>query len=523
MMARTWVTFIISAILAFIGISIFIYKTTVLSYPVLPGKDTDSWYVEFSIEIDERNRSGIEFSLIKPQDNASYAITNDQLFAPDFGIRETKSRGAGIYKLSKRVINGNEAILLRFNIYKIGNQIEIQQPSPKKNDQYLKKNRLSNPDEKTTIIYETIDSILEDAREKSSGSISFAKQVVKALEENKDVMQLLTEEMKVGTKEGVLVGILAAAKIDARTANGFELKHKSSSANIQRWIEVYDKETERWGRVSSSKEEAQGLDDYYVWWYGDRDIFNNSLKLRNNSKVFIKLNTDSSLMRQIWLGKNANPLVNFFSLQTLPLEQQFVVKILLLLPLGALFVSFFRQVIGIQTIGTFMPVLIALAFRETGLFYGIAFFFGIISLGLFARAYITKLHLLVVPKLSAILSIIVVFIILVMLATKNQNFSLGISVALFPVVIITMFIERLSTILDEKSPIDAFYGFVGSMLLATIVYLCVLNNYIMHGMFVFPELLFVVIAGCLMLGRYNGYKLSEYWRFRQMQKVAQDV
>ena len=128
-----------------------------------------------------------------------------------------------------------------------------------------------------------------------------------------------------------------------------------------------------------------------------------------------------------------------------------------------------------------------------------------------------------VPRLSTVLSIIIVFIILVMLMAKNQNFSLGISVALFPVVIITMFIERLSTILDEKGPTDAFCGFIGSMTLATIVYICVLNDYVMYLIFVFPEFLFVVIAGCLMLGRYNGYKLTEYWRFKQMQKVAQNV
>jgi hypothetical protein len=66
---------------------------------------------------------------------------------------------------------------------------------------------------------------------------------------------------------------------------------------------------------------------------------------------------------------------------------------------------------------------------------------------------------------------------------------------------------------------DAFYGFVGSMLIATAIYLGVLNDYVMHVIFVFPELLFVVIALSLLLGRYNGYKLIEFWRFRQMQKA----
>ena len=522
-MARTWITFAISAILALIGIGIFTYKTAVLSYPVLPGKDVDSWYVEFSVELEERNRNGVEFSLLQPQDNASYAITNDQLFAPDFGIRKTRYRGTNIYNLSKGTINGGETVLLRYNIYKIGNKIELRHVSPEKNDQYLRKNRLSKPDEKTKVVYETIDGILEDAKEKSSGSISFTKQVIKALEEDEDLMQLLTEEMGVATKESVLVRILAAAKIDARTANGFELKDENSSVNIIRWIEVYNKKTDDWDRISLAREELEHLGDYYVWWFGDRDIFDNSLELKNSYKVFIKPNNDNSLMRQIWLEKDANPLVHFFSLQTLTLEQQFVVQILLLLPLGALFISFFRQVIGIQTIGTFMPVLIALSFRETGLLYGVLFFLCIISLGLFTRAYITKLYLLMVPRLSVVLSIIVVFIVLAMLITKNQNVSLGISVALFPVVIITMFIERLSTILDEKNPIDALYGCIGSMALAAIIYMCILNDYVMHWMFIFPEFLFVVIACCLVLGRYNGYKLTEYWRFKQMKEVEQDV
>lgn len=33
-------------------------------------------------------------------------------------------------------------------------------------------------------------------------------------------------------------------------------------------------------------------------------------------------------------------------------------------------------------------------------------------------------------------------------------------------------------------------------------------------LFVFPELLLVVLAVILLLGRYTGYRLSELWRFR---------
>jgi hypothetical protein len=35
-----------------------------------------------------------------------------------------------------------------------------------------------------------------------------------------------------------------------------------------------------------------------------------------------------------------------------------------------------------------------------------------------------------------------------------------------------------------------------------------------HLVFVFPELLLIVLAANLLLGRYTGYRLTELWRFR---------
>ena len=40
------------------------------------------------------------------------------------------------------------------------------------------------------------------------------------------------------------------------------------------------------------------------------------------------------------------------------------------------------------------------------------------------------------------------------------------------------------------------------------------NQTLTHLVFVFPELLLVLLGGCLILGRYTGYRLSEFWRFR---------
>ena len=62
-----------------------------------------------------------------------------------------------------------------------------------------------------------------------------------------------------------------------------------------------------------------------------------------------------------------------FSLLSLPLHTQRVYRMLLMVPVGAFLLVILRNIIGIITFGTFMPVLIALAFRETQLLWGIVF------------------------------------------------------------------------------------------------------------------------------------------------------
>ncbi|MEO1101332.1 MAG: 7TM domain-containing protein [Pseudomonadota bacterium] len=46
------------------------------------------------------------------------------------------------------------------------------------------------------------------------------------------------------------------------------------------------------------------------------------------------------------------------------------------------------------------------------------------------------------------------------------------------------------------------------------------NDFIEEMVFVYPELLLIVLAVVIMLGRYNGYKLTEYRRFRKLAETA---
>jgi hypothetical protein len=189
-----------------------------------------------------------------------------------------------------------------------------------------------------------------------------------------------------------------------------------------------------------------------------------------------------------------------------------------MIPIGAFVMVFMRNFVGIDAFGTFMPVLIALAFRETKLMWGLILFTILIALGLSIRFLLERLRLLLVPRLSAVLIVVVMLMLLISLLSNQLGLETGLSVALFPMVIIAMTIERMSVVWEERGAGDAMRAGFGSMLVAVCAYLAMGMNWLEHLIFTFPELLLVVLALVLLAGRYTGYRLTELKRFRGLVK-----
>jgi hypothetical protein len=161
-----------------------------------------------------------------------------------------------------------------------------------------------------------------------------------------------------------------------------------------------------------------------------------------------------------------------------------------------------------------MPVLIALAFRETQLLWGVALFSVLVGLGLAFRFYLERLKLLLVPRLASVLTMVVLLMVSLSILTHKLGLERGLSVALFPMVILTMTIERMSIVWEERGAGDALKEGLGSLLVAALIYLVMSVKYVEHMIFVFPELLLLLLAGTFLLGRYTGYRFVELFRFK---------
>ena len=90
------------------------------------------------------------------------------------------------------------------------------------------------------------------------------------------------------------------------------------------------------------------------------------------------------------------------------------------------------------------------------------------------------------------------------------------AVGLLPFVILTMMIERFFVIVEEAGIREGLENAVGSAAVAAITHLIIHIETLQLTFFVYPELLLVLAAIQILLGRYTGYRLSEIVRFRNL-------
>src|SRR5262249_53384822 len=199
-----------------------------------------------------------------------------------------------------------------------------------------------------------------------------------------------------------------------------------------------------------------------------------------------------------------------------PPATQALYRVLMLVPLGALVVVVFRNLIGVTTFGTFMPILLSLAFRESGLTMGLLLLGVVVAIGYVGRYVLDRAQLLMVPRLAFLLTLVILIMAGIMLVADRLGSDRAFSIALFPIVIITMMIERLSVAMVEEGPRNAARLVLGTVLVAACGYAVIASERLQHFVFTFPEVHLVTLAALLLLGRYTGYRLSEWARFRAL-------
>jgi transglutaminase-like putative cysteine protease len=225
---------------------------------------------------------------------------------------------------------------------------------------------------------------------------------------------------------------------------------------------------------------------------------------------------------QVTAASERHPL-DILELTRLPVPMHKIMKILLLLPFAALITTFMRNVVGLGTFGTFSPALLAMSFIYADLTTGLAILVIVMIVGLFGRKFLERLRLLMVPRLSIILTMVILCVVFGVSTLHYLLPAVSAEVVLLPMIILTMLIERFHVTAEEDGLAYTVQLALGTLLVAVLCYLVLRWDRVGSTVLTYPETHFFTIALFIMLGRYAGYRLTELWRFRDLVEQSEPI
>jgi hypothetical protein len=497
--------YVLVATLAAIGLGFFFYKVIVFGFPLRPEQRTDVWRVEVRVQF-EAQGGPAKAAVFLPRRTGGLIVVDQSFVSPGYGVTTERESGRGVQAVySISAAQGPQALYYRAVIQ----SSRIVDEESRDSAPELKPPELEGAQQAAA------DAIIGATKRQSSDAATLVSLVVKRLKEARpgdEASFLLGPQPTSRRLVSMAVQLIQLSGVPARVVNGIGLVPERRNAQFVRWLEFFA--DGRWWTFHITDPARETSQQYLAWWRGDAPFIEvtGGKALRHNISTSrsYELATKTALSRQRVLEKK---LVEF-SLFGLPLQTQALFRSILVIPIGILLLVILRNVVGIKTFGTFMPVLIALAFRQTGLLWGIAFFAVIVAIGLSIRFYLERLKLLLVPRLASVVIVVILILALLTVLSYHLGFELGLSVGLFPIVILTMTIERMTVVWEERGAAEALQQAAGSLAVGALCHAIMNLRVVEHLFFVFPELLLAVLAATLLLGRYTGYRLSELRRFR---------
>jgi hypothetical protein len=120
---------------------------------------------------------------------------------------------------------------------------------------------------------------------------------------------------------------------------------------------------------------------------------------------------------------------------------------------------------------------------------------------------------------AACVVIVTLLMMLMSVLSHKMGFGSSVEITLFPMIILAWTIERMSLIWEEEGKRSALTQVAGSVFVAVLAFFFMSIGQVQYWAFYFPELLLVLLAGILLIGRYTGYRLSELIRFKSFSEA----
>ena len=194
------------------------------------------------------------------------------------------------------------------------------------------------------------------------------------------------------------------------------------------------------------------------------------------------------------------------------------ILLILLLPFLITGVVFSRHIIGFNSIGLLFPIALSITFISTGIIAGLILLSSILLTSSIARFFLKKVKIMQIPKVA----ISMLFVSLSIFFTLLFSAKIGIlaikQLSIFPILFLILLSEQVIKLNFEKTKKEIFNLTLSTVLMGIFGYLFLIYKPIQNFILLYPEFIFILIPINILIGRYFGLRLTEYYRFMSISK-----
>ncbi len=495
-------------VLLVLGFSAAIYKHLVLGFPLLASEQETVWQLEARIVFEADPEAAVDVRLNLPDSNPRSRVFALDSVAVDYDFDIIEDNGTRLAHWHAESLSGPQILYFRSLSH---------QPDPVDAPQQAELSPLRP--QFSDVLKQTAEALIND--KPLADGLEGALQLMRRLNSPSDSKadELLRGYSAPEKRNQRFGQILALANYSVEPVGAVFMDDDTRSQTITHLLEI-DINGRRYLLDNREISQVRWSEVAVLQRYNEPllEVFGGV----NSRVTFAATKTQqAAFSTAVDVASREGAALVDFSIYSLPLSEQNAFKLLLVIPLGALIVVILRNLVGIRTSGTFMPVLIALTFLQTSLFTGLALFVVVVGVGLVLRSYLSHLNLLLVPRIASVLVFVIIIYAAIGILSTKLGWHEGLKVTFFPMIILSWTIERMSILWDEDGPREVMIESAGSLLTASLAFLLMSNGFVSDTIFLYPELLLVLLAIIIAIGSYSGYRLSDLWRFEPMERHDQ--
>lgn len=193
--------------------------------------------------------------------------------------------------------------------------------------------------------------------------------------------------------------------------------------------------------------------------------------------------------------------------------------LLLLLPIMTFVIAFSRNVVGIRGFGIFLPAALSVVFVATGPIIGIGLFLIIVTVSTGMRLVLRKVRIKLqyLPRMAFILWGVVLGVLGILFLAPYLRFTELSNVSIFAVLILVLLAEDFNRVQLGKSAKTAVSLTFETLVLSLISYFFLTLKPLQQFVLLNPETSLLGVAALdLLLGKYTGLRVMEFYRFRKL-------